>query len=78
MESAKLTHITNYLKTANNYKIYHSSNDYLINSAQLKHLKKLSGDKLVIMDNGSHMGFLYRIEFLADLKKTIKEILWQG
>ena len=72
MESVKLTYISQYLETADNYKIYHTTNDYLINSAQLNHLKKLSGDRLVIMDNGSHMGFLYRSEFLNDLKTTIK------
>ena len=30
-------------------------------------------NKLIILDNGSHMGFLYRPEFLTDLKKTIEE-----
>ena len=66
-----LVAISDYLENANNYKIYHTQNDYLINKIQLKQLKRLAKNKLVILDNGSHMGFLYRPEFLADLIKTI-------
>lgn len=67
--------ISDYLKTANNYKIYHSRNDYLITTSQLKKLRYISGKKLIILDNGSHMGFLYRPEFITNLQKTISEFL---
>ena len=72
LESTKLSYLSNYLKTGNNYKIYHTSNDYLTNKEQLKYLKKLTGNNLVIINNGSHMGFLYRPEFIQDFIYTIK------
>ena len=60
--------IASYLQNNDNYKIYHSMNDYLINSHQLKKLKEYANDKLVLFDNGAHLGFLYRHEFIEDLK----------
>lgn len=69
-----LVSIAEYLEKSNNYRIFHTTNDYLINSIQLKQLKRMSGDKLKIIDNGSHMGFLYRPEFVMELKKTISEM----
>lgn len=69
-----LISISDYLKTANNYKIYHTKNDYLINSTQLKQLKKIAGDNLIILNNGSHLGFTYRSEFQTDLKNTINQM----
>jgi len=63
--------IANYLEHGNNYKIYHSVNDYLTNTNQLKHLKQYTGDKTVLLDNGAHLGFMYRKEFIDDLKNTI-------
>lgn len=63
--------ISDFLETADNYKIYHSLNDYLTNSNQLKKLKQYSGNKLVLIDNGAHLGFLYRKEFIENLKHTI-------
>lgn len=69
-----LVAIGNFLQNAKNYKIYHSKNDYLINRVQLKQLKRLAGDNLVILDNGSHLGFTYRPEFQNDLRNTIQEI----
>jgi len=68
---ASLHSISNYLSNANNYKIYHSINDYLTNKTQLKQLKQYSGNKTVLFDNGAHLGFTYRKEFLEDLKNTI-------
>lgn len=67
----KLTSISNYLQTADNYKIYHTVNDYFINKSQLKQLKDIAKNNLTIIDNGSHMGFLYRQEFIDDLKQII-------
>ena len=69
-----LINISDFLEKADNYKIFHSVNDYLINRIQLKQLKKYAGNKLVIMDNGSHMGFVYRREFIGELRKTMKEM----
>lgn len=66
-----LHYIADFLESANNYKIYHSLNDYLTNANQLKKLKQYSKDKLVLIDNGSHLGFLYRKEFILNLKNTI-------
>ena len=63
--------ISDFLQHNNSYKIYHSLNDYLTNTTQLKRLKEYSGNKVVLLDNGSHLGFLYRKEFLNDLKDTI-------
>lgn len=34
----------------------------------------MSGDNLIILDNGSHLGFTYRPEFQTNLKNTIKEL----
>ncbi len=63
--------ISDYLEHHDNYKIYHSLNDYLTNTNQLKRLKEYSGNKTVLLDNGAHLGFLYRQEFIDDLKNTI-------
>ena len=63
--------IASYLQNNDNYKIYHSMNDYLVNSHQLKKLKEYANDKLVLLDNGAHLGFLYRHEFIEDLKNKI-------
>ena len=66
-----LLDIATYLCTNNNYKIYESMNDYLSNTEQLKQLKLLTGKKTVLIDNGAHLGFLYRKEFLDEFKKTV-------
>jgi hypothetical protein len=63
--------ISEFLEHAQNYKIYHSLTDYLTNEAQLKKLKQLSKDRAVFLDNGAHLGFLYRKEFIDNLKDTI-------
>lgn len=66
--------IMDYLERANNYKIYHSLNDYLTNTTQLKKLKEYTGANTVLIDNGSHLGFLYRQEFIDNLKNTISNL----
>lgn len=60
-----------FLKNSPNYKIYHSVDDYLVNQKQLKNLKALSGSKIVLLSNGSHLGFMYTPEFISDLNKEI-------
>lgn len=66
--------ISEYLINSDNYKIYHSINDYLTNTKQLKQLKNFTGNKSVYLNNGSHLGFLYRQEFLDSLKRDLKLI----
>ena len=63
--------ISDYLENNDNYKIYHSLDDYLVNNHQLNMLKKYSKNKSVFLSNGSHLGFLYRNEFIEELKKEI-------
>lgn len=63
--------ISDYLKNNDNYKIYHTLDDYLVNHSQLKDLKQISKDRLVLIDHGAHLGFLYRDEFIKELKKDI-------
>lgn len=68
---ATLYNIKPYLKKGNNYRIYFSMDDYLTNETQLKNLRKITGGKTTLIDKGSHLGFLYREEFLEDLKSEI-------
>lgn len=63
--------ISDYLQNADNYIIFHSVNDYLTNSSQLKKLKLYTGKKSLYLDNGAHLGFMYRDEFLSLLKSEI-------
>jgi len=69
--SASLHCIREYLKNNNNYKIYHTLDDYLANKSQLKKLKEYTGKNTVLISNGAHLGFLYRDEFLNEFKKEI-------
>ena len=67
-----LSAVSNYLINSDNYKIFHSIDDYLVNQNQLKELKSYAGDKLTLFSNGSHLGFLYRDEFIEVLRNEIK------
>ena len=69
--ATSLYSISDYLKNNDNYKIYHTLDDYLVNHSQLKDLKQISKDRLVLIDHGAHLGFLYRDEFIEELKKDI-------
>ena len=60
--------IRDYLENNDNYTIYHSLDDYLVNSQQLNILKKYTGKKSIYLNNGSHLGYLYRNEFITSLK----------
>ena len=66
-----LSAISNYLINKDDYKIYHSLDDYLTNKNQLKELKSYCDDKLVLFNNGAHLGFLYRDEFINALTQEI-------
>ena len=63
--------IADYLKDNNNYRIYYAIDDYLVNKKQPAQLKEYARNNLVLLNNGSHLGFLYRNEFLAELKREI-------
>ena len=63
--------IADFLQKSDNYKIYHSLDDYFVNSQQLAWLKKQSKDKAVLYSNGSHLGCMYRKEFIDEFKKDI-------
>ncbi len=69
--AASLHAVSDYLKKNNNYKIYHTLDDYLTNKNQLKKLREYTGKNTVLISNGAHLGFLYREEFLNDFKKEI-------
>lgn len=69
---SSLYSIANFLQSSNNYKIYHSVDDYYASPQQLAWLKQQSGEKVVYFSNGSHLGELYRPEFLAEFKKEIQ------
>ncbi len=70
-KNSNLYSISDYLKSNNNYKIYHTVNDYLNTPEQLKKIKQYAGNKAVFFNNGSHMGFTYREEFMEELKKDL-------
>ncbi len=69
--SASLHSIKNYLQNNSNYTIYHSLDDYLVNENQLRQLKNYAKKNMKLIDKGAHLGFLYREEFIDDLKKEI-------
>ena len=69
--STSLYSIADYLKNNNNYKIYESMDDFLINKSQLEQLKIYSPNNVICLNNGSHLGFLYRKEFIESLKKML-------
>lgn len=66
--------LVDYLSKNNNYSIYHSMDDYLINGEQLSRLKIFAGKHLICLSNGAHLGFMYRPEFLDMLKKDVEEV----
>ena len=68
---SSLLSISDFLQNSINYKIYHSLDDYLVNTKQLKQLKIRTGKKTLLLSNGAHLGFLYTPEFLKELKQEI-------
>ena len=68
---ASLYFISEFLKNSDKYRIYESFDDFLINKKQLEQLKRYSPSNVICLNNGSHLGFLYREEFLDSFKKDI-------
>ena len=64
--------LADYLKNNDNYSIYHSLDDFFTNKNQIAKLKNITGKHLVALSNGSHLGFLYRKEFLDALKRDVE------
>ena len=71
IKKASLYSISDYLANNDNYKIYESFDDYFINKDQIQQLKNIAGVHLTCLNCGAHLGFLYRKEFLDDLKKSV-------
>ncbi len=63
--------IAGFLKESKNYKIYHSLDDFFVNKNQLEQLKLYNPSNLICLNNGSHLGFLYRKEFQDVFKREI-------
>lgn len=69
---SSLHYISHYLTHCSNYRIYHALDDYFVTEEQLKKLKEYTGEKTIMFDHGSHLGFLYRREFMEALLEDIK------
>lgn len=63
--------ISDFLKNSNKYKIYQSVNDYYTSPEQLIWLKNITGKKSTYFSEGSHLGYIYRKEFIDQLTKDI-------
>ena len=70
--STTLYSLADYLAKNDNYKIYHSMDDYFTNKNQISKLKLFAGKHLVCLSNGAHLGFLYRQEFIDALRADIE------
>lgn len=68
---SSLYSLSDFLKNNKNYKIYHALDDCFTSPEQLTWLKNQTQNKSVLFSNGSHLGFLYRKEFLEEFKKDI-------
>jgi len=64
--------LAEYFMNNDNYKIYHSLDDYLTNKTQLSKLKNFTGEHLKCLNCGAHLGFLYRKEFEEALMNDLK------
>lgn len=69
---ASLYSIEDFLKTNKNYKIFHTLDDCFTNPQQLSWLKTQTQNKSVVFSNGSHLGVLYRKEFINQFIDEIK------
>lgn len=64
-----LRSLDGFLNKSKNYKIYLTLDDYFVNKEQLVWIKKNSNNNSVFFSNGSHLGCLYRKEFMVRFKK---------
>lgn len=64
--------LSDFLMMSKNYKIYHTLDDYFVNQEQLVWLKNTAKSNSVLFSNGSHLGCMYRKEFLDEFRKDIK------
>lgn len=64
--------LADFLKRSKKYKIYHTIDDYFVNSEQLAWLKRQTKDNSVFFSNGSHLGCMYRKEFVEAFKEDTK------
>lgn len=64
--------LNEYLAKSDKYKIYHTLDDFYVAQNDLIKLKEISKNKITFINNGSHLGFLYRAEFLDSLKNDLK------
>lgn len=69
---SSLYFLGDFLTKSKKIKIYHSLDDCFVSPSQLAWLKKQTGKKSVYFSNGSHLGYLYRREFLNSFKNDIK------
>lgn len=69
---ASLYSISDYLRTNDNYKIFHTLDDCFTNPQQLSWLKNQTRNQSTIFSNGSHLGVLYRKEFINQFIDEIK------
>ena len=68
---ASLYALSEYLTNNDNYHIYESIDDYLLNENQISRLKNITEEKLTCINCGSHLGFLYKKEFIEEFKKFV-------
>ena len=69
--NSSLFALSEYLTNNDNYVIYEAFDDYLLNREQIAKLKILAGKHLTCINCGSHLGFLYKNEFIKEFKKTV-------
>lgn len=69
--ASSLYSLADYLTNNDNYKIYHSPDDFFATEKQIATLKTFAGKHLTCLSNGSHLGFLYRKEFQDALRADV-------
>ncbi len=58
-KASSLMAIENTLKTNSKIRVIHTSNDFLLNSTQIKWLEDTFGSRVTMLDHGGHCGYLY-------------------
>ena len=73
LTKASLFALNDFLQNSDNYLIFEAFDDYLLNKDQIIKLKAVAGKHLTCINCGSHLGFLYKQEFLNAFKKSVFE-----